>query len=145
MNKKCFSIVTLVTFCIGLVTLFHMRHSELMNFNGRTEVWSTTWNAISHFKVQHKFFGSGIGTYKAYYPVQFEPKITMIVHGAFLQAHNDLLQSIFELGWVGFSIIAVALIKLFHIAKTCGGKWRIAACSIFFVLFYYYISFYLSH
>lgn len=136
MNKKCFSLMTFAAFCIAIATLFHMRHSEWLDFNGRAEVWETTWNAIMRFKVQHKIFGSGIGTYKIYYPIQFEPKNIAIVHGAFIQAHNELLQSIFELGWLGFSIILVGLIKISSIAlSNYRNKWRFAACSIFFVLF----------
>ena len=57
------------------------------------------------------WFGWGIGTYKSIFPAL--GKGAFIGEGAWMQAHNDWLQILFEAGRIGFVLVMAIFVRLF--------------------------------
>jgi O-antigen ligase len=66
----------------------------------RIPFWRQAWNMVQG----HTIFGQGLGTFQWSFPAyqDFEPDI----HAQY--AHNDYLQALAEIGWVGLLLIAAA-------------------------------------
>lgn len=91
----------------GVVALFWFGSSYSMD-HGRFAVWQAALDAWWHGP---KLTGFGLGSFSAsinrdqFFFAQFFQPIELRVYGDFLQAHNDYVQLIFEMGVMGMLII----------------------------------------
>jgi O-antigen ligase len=92
-----------VILAIGLCKAFPEK--ELFFAHGRYEIWAATWDAWAHH--DHVLLGYGPGAFMEIFAGNFQPESTRS-HGAFLQAHNDYLQLIFDCGIPGIVILLAA-------------------------------------
>lgn len=74
------------------------------------------------------YVGSGNGTFQFLYPVM-QQTIGATERGFFLWLHSDAIQSILEIGLVGFSFVVLVAVELFKIAK--GSKFITSFLIIF--------------
>ena len=80
---------------------------------GRLGLWRATWDMAKAFP----WWGIGF----AAYPVVFSRYQTADLNGHFLQAHNDLLHLLAEVGWVGVALVVGVLACLGSDIVNC---WR---------------------
>lgn len=76
------------------------------------------WIETIKLSFNHPFIGYGIGTYK----VMFPPLSNYVcsLEGLWATAHNAILQLIFEIGYLGFTLVAVITGKIIYTAfKKC--------------------------
>lgn len=71
------------------------------------------WLETVKLSFQHPFIGYGIGTYKTMFP----PLSNYICgsEGVWMAAHNTFLQMIWEIGYLGVSLVAVFTGRLFYL------------------------------
>jgi O-antigen ligase len=108
-----FIIIMILSLSIGMgATLKRFSWDRLLQEN-RTEIWKNTWAIIADFP----FFGAGMGTFDALYPVmESDGEIFSVSH-----AHNDYLEYLSELGVIGTSLLLGGVI---FILVVCFLNWQ---------------------
>lgn len=102
----------------GMLLLAELRPETFFS-HGRVDVWRET---ISWWWGHARLLGRGGGSFRVLYPPHMSPMAELVAHtgiqgeqlyshGAFLQAHNDYIQALFEFGLVG-GVILLALLLL---------------------------------
>ncbi len=102
--------IALISLFIICGYLFPSQH--LFSSSGRIHVW---WEAV-RFIEQGPLMGFGLGNYKnmfMYFDVPDGPPFTIL--------HNDYLQLLFELGWMGMAVVLLGLVR------AAGNAWKYLA------------------
>jgi hypothetical protein len=99
----------------GLVALgvaYFIQHRVSQTFMyARGPVW---WETIK-LSMKHPFIGWGIGSYKVIF--HNIAKGTFTAEGAWMTAHNDFLQILFETGIIGLGVMVAFMARLFSKAR----------------------------
>ena len=105
-NRKIIILIALLV-CFGLVVAAEL--PELMNFESsaqflkdhprRVQMWAACYDYIK----QHPWMGGGLGNFKAQF--QYIVKDREAKYTYYDQAHNEYIQTWFEMGIVGFLLI----------------------------------------
>lgn len=83
-------------------------HPSLLTVNGRFQLWAEIFNAMSTSHTFQLLFGyGGASFFSLFHKVQ--SKSLFDLAGYFLEAHNDLIQQLFETGVVGVAILLICL------------------------------------
>ncbi len=105
------------------------RDYEIFNNNGRYQVWK---EATAYTTAVSPIWGSGPGSFEQIYPVKLDKQDKLLPlfhiqsmssyegHGAFIQAHNELVQVYFEWGWVG---LWACLMVICTVGFQWGHRW----------------------
>ena len=86
--------------------------------SGRTAVWAAAWPNLK----EHPLVGNGIGSWRLW--ANEHNRVTNQPTFATLQAHNELVQLLFEWGLIG---LAVILVWLWHLCRGARALWALAA------------------
>jgi O-antigen ligase len=94
-----FVIITVSALYVGIdAMLGRFAHDNLLH-EGRPQMWGNVLTIIRDFPL----FGTGLGTFASVYPVYATVKFEGM---ALVHAHNDYLEYLAELGFVGFFVLA---------------------------------------
>ena len=106
LSKKYLKTSLTILFVFLLVFACFARNKVIQNVSrsGRLEVWMNTLELTR----QHPIMGYGAGTYKNLYPVLCKEKD----YYPYKTAHSDPIENFFEMGAIGFSIMAIFFINL---------------------------------
>lgn len=100
-----------------------LTESSLLISHGRFDVWQRTidawWNGPVFWGYGLGSFAAAVGPEKTFFAHYFQPEYLRIL-GDFLQAHNDYLQLVFEMGIIGIVIIGFGL---FFVGKHYLVEW----------------------
>lgn len=104
--------------------------------HGRIEIWKATIDAWLNGG-QFFYTGFGPGSFGVLFPEMFQPQVTR-QHGIFIQAHNDLIQGLFEFGLIGLICFIPFAVNVFKYYKKFwwGNRKRqksVKACEAAFV------------
>lgn len=77
-------------------------NERLLNLsgNGRADLWSIAWRQHR----DHAWLGEGAGTYEQYFSARREPGMPKV-----RDAHGLYVETLGEIGWVGFALLVLAL------------------------------------
>lgn len=99
-SRKSFFVSVALIASIAIISYFSI--PDLLNSSGRFTAWGQIMEGWS--KDYSHFFGSGLGTgFSLFKTIQAKHYIPGIEFEAYMWLHNDWLQLIFELGYIGFS------------------------------------------
>lgn len=86
---------------LSLLLIWPLTHIDFFSDSGRFHIWNQIWHFFTR-NVVRQWFGYGPGSLLAYGPNIIETiKIEDHQELFHIFAHNDLLQFLFEFGWVG--------------------------------------------
>ena len=99
-------------------------------FNFRGFIWRRTAGLLQEESLVHKLFGNGLGSLYdcVYFGSDREALLTQMGGSAFYDPHNEYLQSLVDMGILGFvgyvGLLATTLVRAFRRWK--GNDWQIA-------------------
>jgi O-antigen ligase len=100
LNLK-FLMIPVLLFLVAVLVIPHIFSDSL-----RFIMWKMAMSAWSQQSIVTQLFGTGLGTYSILGPmIQLQNHFTS--NGFYIWMHNDWLQCMFELGYVGFTIILI--------------------------------------
>lgn len=147
LKRKTFIIASLCLSALFFLAVIALYNTDLMHDQGRRAILTGAIEGmfenyqLSEPLVQERSkyliwsFGFGLGTWKAIYPVFFQPDWTRRMHGLFLQAHNEYLQILFELGIVGFILFFWNLADFFKGMLKLSSKRYVMGIGAIFIVF----------
>jgi O-antigen ligase len=91
----------------------------------------SVWKQTVKFANQHPVTGWGMGTYPYIFPGLSK---NFVPGQAYASAHNDWLQSAFDLGYTGLAFIVAAFITLFHRLKKAKAYGALAGLTMIAVV-----------
>ena len=105
-----------------VITIYNIEHKSFMYF---TLVRGQAWIKVIELSFQRVFTGWGMSSFAITFPqltsVIVNPEgyahgstTAWIREGAWLQAHNDFLQILFETGLIGFTLVLLYIVDMFH-------------------------------
>lgn len=116
------------TALVGVGLLYFAWHQPWEYFGyARGAAWLETFRLY----LRHPVVGYGIGTFQALFPALGQGKF--VYEGAWLQAHNEFIQMLFECGLVGFTIMAACAIQFLRRTR---GMNRISAILILYSMLF---------
>jgi len=101
-------VVALGIAVIGLLTY----RTDLSDNMERLHIWYDTWAGVT-------LFGHGIGSFRYVFP-DFASHINIIMGTRPDHAHNDFLEILFELGWVGGFLALAGLLVILYRGRNIG-------------------------
>ncbi len=107
-RKIVASIMAIGTAALGAAAALLWYGEKLWGFSGRLEMWRDTW--IYFHRSDWQVFGFGVGSFYKYGNEIMRVNGLNADYGTkiFVTLHNDILQCLFELGWVGLSLWVLA-------------------------------------
>jgi O-antigen ligase len=108
-----FLAIILISLYIGIDATIERFALDLILQEQRPTVWGNTMGIVSDFPL----FGSGLGTFTSLYPAYEAIKL----QGRYSHAHNDYLQYLAEMGFVGMILL---LGGIMFVLVTCFLAWR---------------------
>lgn len=93
-----------------------MRGVEKLKGHHRIPMWTAYYEFVT--KEANQWIGTGLGSFYEWAPFLYKDKLSATQEVVYTFAHNDYLQILFELGWIGLGLVlvtqALALYKLRH-------------------------------
>lgn len=116
LNKKLFRILTIGillilggTFCLFILNIFGVdiiqRFKELSSDggSGRIFIWSTIISEFQNSDLMHKMFGHGVNAVA---------RQVVIFSDTRIKAHNDIIETLFDYGYIGLTVLSCFLLSL---------------------------------
>jgi hypothetical protein len=92
-----------------------------------------TWWESLRLAWRHPIMGSGLGSFKVLFPVLGKGAFTL--EGNWFNAHNFFIQNLFEMGIIGYCVIAGFVINL---AMKCKGLLMLGAFLVLYTLMFHF-------
>jgi len=129
-GKKVISILIICCF-IALVPWWHFCHKSNQEISERINLWKLSLQQVSHGTIEEHYlngnkalikanplFGFGLGNFFSYSPFSqykmwdLSKQYKNEVPHYYEHAHNDLLEALYEFGYIGFGIIIFLIISV---------------------------------
>jgi hypothetical protein len=101
---------------ISLFITYYLYDPQLFNSSYRFEAWTWTIQWWSQLPMRNHLFGTGLGTFSILGPY-LQIVTNSGTEGLFIELHNDWLQILFELGYVGISLAFSTFLYLVYRAR----------------------------
>jgi hypothetical protein len=93
---------------VALFIIYFFKHGVAKEF---AMVRGPAWSESLRVSFMHPFIGWGIGSFKVIF-YHLVSKGSYIAEGRWLTTHNDFLQILFEVGFIGFGVVIAYMINL---------------------------------
>lgn len=128
---KKYTLIGLAAMAILLIPWWHFCHKTGTEINERLSIWKLSVSQLVNGKIEdcsvegqrqtiitNPMFGFGISNFFAYSPMSqykiwgLDRTDTNKIQHFYEHAHNDLVEALYELGYVGFTIVILCIISV---------------------------------